>query len=80
VSIVENLGASALVTVEVTPPDGADDPADGAGPMLVQAMVAEGTEPEPGQRVSVVCQRDRSLLYDEQTGNLMDRASVESLR
>jgi multiple sugar transport system ATP-binding protein len=69
VSIVENLGASALVTVEVTP--SGDDP-DGADPILVQAMVAEGSEPAPGQRVSVACQRDRALLYDAESGDLLE--------
>jgi multiple sugar transport system ATP-binding protein len=71
VSIVENLGASALVTVEVLP-DG-QTAAGSADPLLVQAVVAEGTEPSPGQRVSVRCQSDRALLYDGQTGDLLDR-------
>jgi multiple sugar transport system ATP-binding protein len=62
VSIVENLGASALVTLEV--------PADG-DPLLIQVMVPEGAEPRPGDHIFVSCEPDRTLLYDGDSGELL---------
>jgi multiple sugar transport system ATP-binding protein len=70
VSIVENLGASALVTVEVPAAD---------EPMLVQVMVPEGSEPRPGERIFVACEPERTLLYDAESGDLLDGTAASAV-
>jgi multiple sugar transport system ATP-binding protein len=56
VVIVENLGAGALVSLEV-------DSAAGNEDTIVQVTVPEGEEPEPGTRGWAVAAPDRVLLY-----------------
>ncbi len=58
VSIIEHLGASSLVTVEV----------DGA---LVGATVPEDAEPAPGQTVWLTPNPRRVLIYRERDGMLV---------
>ncbi|WP_129663949.1 ABC transporter ATP-binding protein [Phytoactinopolyspora endophytica] len=58
VTIVENLGASALITVE-------------AQEMLIQVVVDEDDEPSPGTRGWVVARHDRTLLFDATTDALI---------
>jgi multiple sugar transport system ATP-binding protein len=70
VSIVENLGASALVTVEVPAAD---------EPMLVQVMVPEGSEPRPGDRIFLACEPERTLLYDAESGDLLDGSAASAV-
>jgi multiple sugar transport system ATP-binding protein len=60
VSIIENLGTSSLVSVEV----------DG---LLVGATVPEEAEPEPGARVWLVPAPGRVLLYRDGDGSLVSR-------
>jgi multiple sugar transport system ATP-binding protein len=57
-TVVENLGASVLVTVE------ADD-------ALIQVIVDEDDEPAPGTRGWVVPRADRTLLFDADSGELL---------
>ncbi|TDE10635.1 ABC transporter ATP-binding protein [Jiangella asiatica] len=59
VTVVENLGASVLVTVE------ADD-------VLVQVVVDEDDEPAPGTRGWVSVRPDRTLLFDADSGELVE--------
>jgi multiple sugar transport system ATP-binding protein len=69
VTIVEYLGATALVSVQI-----GDEPVDRADPVLgltIQAMVPEGTEPQIGERVGVTHQVARSLLYSADSGDLL---------
>ncbi|MFC4587138.1 ABC transporter ATP-binding protein [Sphaerisporangium corydalis] len=54
VSVVENLGTSFLVTLEVTSP---------SGDHLVQAVVPEDAEPPPGARAWAVPRHPRALVY-----------------
>jgi multiple sugar transport system ATP-binding protein len=53
VTVMENLGASVLVTLEV-------------GEQLLQVIVDEGLEPAPGTVGWVTIDRRRTLLFDEQ--------------
>jgi hypothetical protein len=39
-------------------------------------MVPEGAEPRPGERISVVCEPDRTLLYDGESGELLDGSTA----
>ncbi|AYY13892.1 ABC transporter ATP-binding protein [Actinobacteria bacterium YIM 96077] len=57
-TIVENLGAAALVTVD-------------AGGTLIQLVVDEDDEPEMGARGWVVPRIDRTLLFDGASGELI---------
>ncbi|WP_116995312.1 ABC transporter ATP-binding protein [Desertimonas flava] len=66
VSITENLGASFLVTVVV---------GDG---QQIRAAVEEGTEPQPGDNVSVLPSARRVLLYDRADGELLSAAETRS--
>jgi multiple sugar transport system ATP-binding protein len=68
VVVVENLGSSSLVSLELT--GGHGDAAAG-----VQVVVAEGREPAPGDRGWVVPRAGRSLLYRD--GELVASASPE---
>lgn len=72
VTIVENLGATALVSVQIAPPKTYDD-ADPVIGLTVQVMVAEGAEPAIGSQVGVAHQRERALLYDPVSGDLLSR-------
>ncbi|MGH3727551.1 MAG: ABC transporter ATP-binding protein [Micromonosporaceae bacterium] len=64
VSIIENMGSSALVSVEC----------DG---QIVGATVPEGTEPEPGSEVWLSPADGRVLLYRaDDDGELVDQAAV----
>jgi multiple sugar transport system ATP-binding protein len=57
VVVVENLGSSSLVSIDLP---GGDEPGAGAS---VQVVVPEGHEPSPGDRGWVVSRPGRSLLY-----------------
>jgi multiple sugar transport system ATP-binding protein len=59
VSITENLGTDFLVTVDV---------GDG---VLIKATTQEGSEPQPGDTVSLAPSPRRVLLYDRETGALV---------
>jgi multiple sugar transport system ATP-binding protein len=59
VSITENLGTDFLVTVDI-----------GEG-VLLKATVQEGSEPQPGDTVSLAPSARRVLLYDRETGALV---------
>jgi multiple sugar transport system ATP-binding protein len=59
VSITENLGTDFLVTVDV---------GDG---VLIKATIQEGSEPQPGDTVSLAPSARRVLLYDRETGALV---------
>jgi multiple sugar transport system ATP-binding protein len=59
VSITENLGTDFLVTVDV------------GGDVLLKATIQEGSEPQPGDKVSVAPSMRRVLLYDRESGALM---------
>jgi multiple sugar transport system ATP-binding protein len=73
VTIVENLGATALVSVQVADPTGnsSDSFTDPVVGLTVQVMVAEGDEPAIGSGLGVVHQSARSLLYDAESGDLL---------
>jgi multiple sugar transport system ATP-binding protein len=58
VSIVENLGTSALVTLPTSGPN-------------VQVTVAEGREPEPGSTMRVTPRDGRTLVYRAGDGELI---------
>jgi multiple sugar transport system ATP-binding protein len=59
VSITENLGTDFLVTVDV---------GDG---VLIKATIQEGSEPQPGDTVSLAPSSRRVLLYDRESGTLV---------
>ncbi len=59
VSITENLGTDFLVTVDI---------GDG---VLLKATVQEGSEPQPGDTVSLAPSARRVLLYDRESGALV---------
>jgi len=67
VSIVENLGTTALVTVD-------------AGGRLLQATVPDGEEPPVGSPVWLAPLPDRALLYDEDTGELLSGDATVAAR
>jgi multiple sugar transport system ATP-binding protein len=58
VAVVENLGAAALVSVEI-------------GELMVQAVVPEGDEPSAGQRAWLTPQNARALVYRRADGILV---------
>jgi len=58
VAVVENLGAAALVSVEI-------------GELTVQAVVPEGEEPDPGAAVWLTPQHSRALIYRQADGILV---------
>jgi multiple sugar transport system ATP-binding protein len=58
VAVVENLGAAALISVEI---------AD----LMVQAVVPEGEEPRVGERVWIRPQNTRALVYRGPDGMLV---------
>jgi len=58
VAVVENLGAAALVSVEI-------------GEMTVQAVVPEGEEPDAGAAVWLTPQHSRTLVYRQADGILV---------
>ncbi|WP_026876796.1 ABC transporter ATP-binding protein [Jiangella gansuensis] len=62
VTVIENLGASVLVTIE------ADD-------VLVQVVVDEDEEPAPGTRGWVAVRADRTLLFDSDSEELLGAAA-----
>ncbi len=64
VTIVENLGAAVLVTLE-------------AAGALVQFVVDEEDEPEPGTQGWVTVRPQRSLLFDGETGVLIQSARTD---
>ena len=57
-SITENLGTDFLVTVDV-------------GDVVIKATIQEGSEPQPGDTVSLAPSARRVLLYDRETGTLV---------
>jgi TOBE domain len=59
VSITENVGTDFLVTVDL---------GDG---VLIKATIQEGSEPQPGDTVSLAPSARRALLYDRETGTLV---------
>ncbi|GII61235.1 sn-glycerol-3-phosphate import ATP-binding protein UgpC [Sphaerisporangium krabiense] len=72
VSVVENMGTSSLVTLQVTrgtalegTRDAGGTPvvAPGEGATLVRAVVPEGGEPAPGDRAWAVPRHGRALVY-----------------
>ncbi|MDQ1665977.1 MAG: multiple sugar transport system ATP-binding protein [Actinomycetota bacterium] len=65
VAVLENLGATALVSVET-------------GDLSVQAVVPEGEEPAIGAEAWVMPQRQRALVYRVTDGLLVSRAPDES--
>jgi multiple sugar transport system ATP-binding protein len=58
VSITENLGTDFLVTVDI-------------GGVMIKATIQEGSEPQPGDTVSVAPSTRRVLLYDRESGALL---------
>lgn len=70
VVIVEGLGTSSLVTLELTAGDGTPD-APGE-PVTVQVTVPEGEEPESGADLWVRPPPERSLVYRADDGGLVD--------
>jgi len=61
VTIIENLGATSLLSLELAGPDG----------VALQVMVPEGSEPAIGAEVAAQYDHDRTLLYDGDTGDLI---------
>jgi len=61
VTIIENLGATSLLSLELAGPDG----------VALQVMVPEGSEPAIGAEVAAQYDHDRTLLYDGDTGYLI---------
>ncbi|MEP6560613.1 MAG: ABC transporter ATP-binding protein [Nakamurella sp.] len=60
-TIIENLGATSLLSVELP----------GPGEIAVQVMVPEGSEPAIGEQVSAQYDHGRTLVYDGETGDLI---------
>jgi multiple sugar transport system ATP-binding protein len=58
VAVVENLGAAALVSVEI-------------GDLMVQAVVPEGEEPRAGEPAWLTPQNARALVYRSADGSLV---------
>jgi multiple sugar transport system ATP-binding protein len=60
VTIIENLGATSLLSLELSGSD-----------VALQVMVPEGSEPAIGSEVTAQYDHDRTLLYDGDTGDLI---------
>jgi multiple sugar transport system ATP-binding protein len=60
VTIIENLGATSLLSLELSGSD-----------VALQVMVPEGSEPAIGAEVAAQYDHDRTLLYDGDTGDLI---------
>ena len=70
VTIIENLGATSLLSVELV----------GAEEVAVQVMVPEGSEPAIGEQVHARYDHDRTLVYDGESGELIAGEVAESNR
>jgi multiple sugar transport system ATP-binding protein len=70
VTIIENLGATSLLSLELV----------GAEEVAVQVMVPEGSEPAIGEQVHARYDHDRTLVYDGESGELIAGEVAESNR